>query len=52
MMLDLSFYRRPKFSKDPIVIKNAGDIWRKTQDGLTLCAVAFFSGLIVWLIFR
>jgi len=51
-VLDLSFYRRGDLATRPIIIKDARNIWTKTQDIATLGAVAFFSGLIVWLVFR
>ena len=49
MSLDLSFFRRPEFSRNPIVIKNAGEIWNRTQSVATLILVALASGLFVLL---
>jgi hypothetical protein len=51
-MLDLSFYQKGDLAHHPIVIKTPDAIWKKAQNVATLCAVAFFSGLVVWLIFR
>lgn len=49
-MIDLSFYGRGEFSRNPIVIRNAADIWNKTQNAATLILVALASGLFVLLL--
>lgn len=49
-MIDLSFYRRGDFARNPIVIKTPDEIWNKTQSIATLILVALASGLFVLLV--
>ena len=50
MSLDLSFYKRGEFSRRPIVLKDADDIWDKGQNAATLVLVALAAGLFVLLL--
>lgn len=49
MSLDLSFYKRGEFSRSPIVIKDAPDIYARGQSAATLILVALAAGLFVLL---